>query len=81
MTKASIRDLRTRFPKVRRLLEQQGEIVVTDRGEPILILLPYTARRTRPRTVDYFARLRRRMPKPLSKSARQALDEADRGER
>ena len=30
MKTASIRDLRTQFPRVRRLLEQEGEIVVTD---------------------------------------------------
>jgi hypothetical protein len=31
MSTASIRDLGTRFPYVRRLLEQEGEIIVAER--------------------------------------------------
>ena len=82
MKTATIRDLRTRFPRVRRMLEQEGQIVVTDRGRPVILLQPYhhpTARRS-PR-IDYYARLRRRMPKPLTAAARRALHEADREER
>ncbi len=82
MVTATIRDLRTRFPRVRRLLEQQGEIVVTDRGRPVIVLRPYAARRRRPGApIDYYARLLRRMPRPLSAAERRALDEADRAER
>lgn len=82
MKTATIRDLRTRFPKVRELLEREGEIVVTDRGRPVITLRMYEAKpKSAPPGVDYYARLRRRMPKPLSSAARRQLDEADRGER
>ena len=82
MTKASIRDLRTRFPYVRRLLEREGEVIVTDRGRPVVVLRLYEHRAEAPGpVVDYFARLRKRMPKPMSRSARRALDEANRAER
>lgn len=82
MKTATIRDLRTQFPKVRRMLEQEGQLVVTDRGRPVILLQPYHERAARRGTqLDYYARLRRRMPKPLTAVARQALDEANRGER
>ena len=82
MKTATIRDLRTRFPKVRRMLEQEGQLVVTDRGRPVILLQPYHERAARRGTpVDYYARLRRRMPDPLTAVARRALDEANRGER
>jgi len=79
---ATIRDLRTRFPTIRRMLEQEGQLVITDRGRPIILLQPYHERVAQRGTrVDYYARLRHRMPKPLTAAARRALDEADRAER
>jgi antitoxin (DNA-binding transcriptional repressor) of toxin-antitoxin stability system len=82
MTTATIRDLRTRFPEVRKLLDQEGEVVVTDRGRPIVVLRVYDGEKRRPpASFDYLGRLRRRMKKPLSKAARSALDEANRAER
>jgi antitoxin (DNA-binding transcriptional repressor) of toxin-antitoxin stability system len=82
MKTASIRDLRTQFPKVRRLLEQEGEIIITDRGQPVVVLRPYAPPpRATAKALDYYARLRRRMPRPLSAKARRELDEANRGER
>ena len=82
MKTATIRDLRTKFPEVRKLLEREGEIVVTDRGRPVVVLRNYDARATgKIPPVAYYARLRRRMPKALSKAGRRALDEADRAER
>jgi hypothetical protein len=63
-------------------LEQDGEVIVTDHGRPIAILKQFVERQTtRPSSIDYYARLRRRMPKPIAKAARRALDEADRAER
>lgn len=82
MKTATIRDLRTRFPEIRKLLEREGEIVVTDRGKPVVLLRTYdgsTAQRSAP--VNYYGRLRQRMPKRLTQAQRRALDEADRGER
>lgn len=82
MITATIRDLRTRFPYVRRLLEREGEVVVTDRGRPVVVLRLFEPRPAgKPRPIDYYARLKRRMPKPLSRTARTALDEDNRGER
>ena len=82
MKTATIRDLRTQFPKIRRMLEQEGQLVVTDRGRPVILLQPYRERvAARSKRIDYYARLRRRMPQPLTAAARQALHEADRGER
>ena len=82
MKTASIRDLRTRFPEVRKLLEREGEVIVTDRGKPVIVLRTYDARAaTKQAPVDYLKRLRRRMPTSISAADRSALDEANRGER
>lgn len=82
MSRATVRDLRTRFPSVRKLLEQEGEVVVTERGRPILVLRPYEgAAKRRSAPIDYYARLRQRMPKAISSQVRRDLDEAERGER
>lgn len=82
MATATVRDLRTRFPHIRHLLEQEGEIVVTDHGSPVAILRPFKGRKNATSVaLDYYARLRRRMPKPITMAARRALDEVDRDER
>jgi antitoxin (DNA-binding transcriptional repressor) of toxin-antitoxin stability system len=81
MKTATIRTLRTQFPRVRQLLAQEGEVVVTERGKPVIVLRPYVARARAAKRVDYYARLRNRMPSPLSRTQREALDQADRGER
>jgi len=82
MPTASVRDLRTRFPRVKALVDREGEVVVTDHGRPAYVLRPYAPpARLRRSEVDYWARLRRRQPRPLSAARRRALDDADRGER
>jgi antitoxin (DNA-binding transcriptional repressor) of toxin-antitoxin stability system len=82
MKTATVRDLRTRFPTIRRMLEQERQIVITHRGRPVMLLQPYQERVSRRISrVDYYARLRRRMPRPLTAAARRRLDEADRAER
>ena len=82
MATASVRDLRTSFPRVRALIARDGEVVVTERGKPAFVLRPYLAPATpHPRRIDYWARLTARQPKPLSAARARALDEADRGER
>jgi antitoxin (DNA-binding transcriptional repressor) of toxin-antitoxin stability system len=81
MKTASIRDLRTQFPKVRRLLEHEGQIEVTDRGRPIALMRPYDVpARRRPAPFDYYRRLRR-MPRRISDAGLREIDEADRAER
>ena len=37
-----IRDLRNRFPKVRRLVESHGEVILTEKGKPRYRLTLYT---------------------------------------
>jgi antitoxin (DNA-binding transcriptional repressor) of toxin-antitoxin stability system len=82
MATATIRDLRTQFPRLKEIIAKEGELIVTDRGRPAYILRSYTARRpAKPSGVDYFARLANKQPRPLSARASEALDEANRGDR
>jgi prevent-host-death family protein len=81
MKTATIRDLRTQFPRIRRIVEEEGQVVVTERGRPVMLLQPYRERPKRRTPVDYYERLRRRMPKPLHAAAARAMREADRDER
>ncbi|MBI2496779.1 MAG: hypothetical protein HYV75_02225 [Opitutae bacterium] len=82
MNQASIRQLRTEFPKVRAMIEREGGVVVTERGQAAYVIKPYTAPRKkgRPEKFDYYARLIKRMPKPISAEASRAMD-ADRNDR
>ena len=79
---ATIRDLRNHFPRVKKLVEEEGEVVVTDQGTPRFRLTLYTpADEKTPPPKDYLARLRRHQPRPISAAAAAALDEANRGKR
>jgi len=82
MAKASIRQLRTEFPKVRALIEREGEVVVTERGQAAYVIRPYQPpkQQKKAKPFDYYARLIKRMPKPISAEASRALD-ADRDDR
>jgi len=82
MNKASIRQLRTEFPKVRAMIAREGEVVVTERGQAAYVIKPYAApRKKRAAKKDYYARLLSNMPKPISAEASRAIDELNRGER
>jgi antitoxin (DNA-binding transcriptional repressor) of toxin-antitoxin stability system len=82
-TTASIRDLRNQFPKVKKLLEDEGEVVVTEHGTPRYRLTRYMRDegRAAPAAKDYLQRLRRHQPRPLSAAASKRLDERNRGQR
>ncbi len=82
-SRASIRDLRNRFPKVRRLVESQGEVLLTDRGVPPYRLSRYSGARVvhEPAPKDYLARMKRLQPSPMSAAAARALHEENRGGR
>ena len=80
MTKATVRDLRTNFPKLKRLLEDEEEVVITDHGTPVAVLKRVEPSVKRPKPLDYFERLKRRMPKAISSHQRKMLDD-DREER
>jgi antitoxin (DNA-binding transcriptional repressor) of toxin-antitoxin stability system len=78
----SIRDLRNRFPKVRKLVESQGEVILTEKGKPRYRLTLYTAESTAtPARVDYWARLNSYQPRAMTKAQARALHEENRGER
>lgn len=84
MKTASVRQLRTEFPKVRDMIEREGEVVVTERGQAAYVIRPYTPppkKKTKAEPFDYYARLIKRMPKPISAAASRAIDEMNRGER
>jgi len=80
---ATVRDLRNRFPSIRKLVEREGEVVVTERGTPRYRLTSYSrARRSNPAPhKDYLKRLRRHQPRPISTAAAEALHDANRGAR
>ena len=80
---ASIRELRNRFPRIKKLVHQEGEVVVTDHGMPRYRLTLYTPPRRKPASApkDYLARLRRHQPRPMSRAAAVALHDLNRGER
>jgi antitoxin (DNA-binding transcriptional repressor) of toxin-antitoxin stability system len=80
---ATIRELRNQFPKVRELVDREGEVIVTEQGTPRYRLVPFRSRQAgkAPAAKDYMARLRRHQPRPLSRAAAKALDAANRGDR
>lgn len=78
----SIRDLRNHFPKVRKLLEAQGEVLLTEKGKPRYRLTAYSsADSTRPPPVDYWARLQSYQPRSLTQVQAEALHDENRGDR
>ena len=80
---ATVRDLRNRFPMVRKLVESEGEVLLTERGKTRYRLTLYTPAHSakEPALKDYMARMKRHQPKPISRAAAKALDEDNRGER
>ncbi len=82
MSSATVRDLRNRFPQVRKLVESSGEVVLTERGIPRYRLALYVPPRVAtPQPVDYWSRLCSYQPRPLTKAQSAALRSANRGER
>jgi antitoxin (DNA-binding transcriptional repressor) of toxin-antitoxin stability system len=82
MSTATIRELRTSFPKIRTRIEREGEVIITDRGKAAFVLRAYTEQPKKSKAQpDYYARLLSYMPKPISREAMEALDDANRGDR
>jgi antitoxin (DNA-binding transcriptional repressor) of toxin-antitoxin stability system len=83
MATVTIRNLRNEFPKVKEVVEAEGEVIVTDNGRPRYKLVLYTpappAKTTRAK--DYMARMRQHQPRPLSAAAAKSLHEESRGNR
>jgi antitoxin (DNA-binding transcriptional repressor) of toxin-antitoxin stability system len=82
MASATVRDLRNHFPKVRKLVESEGEVLLTEKGKPKYRLALYTpARVQRPAPVDYWARLNAYQLGPLTEAQVRELHEENRGDR
>ena len=83
MATATVRDLRNHFPKVKELVETDGEVIVTEKGQPRYKLTLYTPAQPRKSrgAKDYMSRLRRYQPRPISAAATKSLDDENRGER
>ena len=83
MASATVRDLRNRFPKVRKLVEADGEVVLTERGKARYRLTLYTPAESEkaPTAKDYMERMRRHQPRPVARAAAKAFDDENRGER
>jgi antitoxin (DNA-binding transcriptional repressor) of toxin-antitoxin stability system len=83
MAVTTIRALRNHFPKVKSLVEAEGEVIVTDKGEPKYKLILYSPVRPRKSVPpkDYVTRLSRYQPRPLSRAAAESLNAESRGDR
>lgn len=79
---ASIRQLRTDFRTVKRKVEEFGRVTITDNGVPSYDLIPSAKRpKKRPPLPDYYARLLKEQPVPLTAEQSRRLHEENRGER
>ena len=80
---ATLRELRNRFPAIRKMVEEEGAILVTERGVPKYRLTSYSPQQQKApaQAKDYLQRLRRHQPRPLSAAAAKALHDHNRGER
>jgi antitoxin (DNA-binding transcriptional repressor) of toxin-antitoxin stability system len=78
----TIRDLRNHFPKVRKLVETEGEVLLTEKGKPKYRLMLYTPspdKKAPP--VDYWARLNSYQPESMTEAQARAVHEDNRGDR
>ena len=77
---ATVRELRTDFRSVKRRIEEHGEVVITDRGEPTYLIKPLPPKPKRVAAPpDYYSRLRKRQPRPISAKETQRFWEEERG--
>jgi antitoxin (DNA-binding transcriptional repressor) of toxin-antitoxin stability system len=79
---ATIRDLRNHFPKVRKLVESDGEVLLSERGKAKYRLTLHTPPSDKtPAPVDYWARLTAYQPVAITAAQAQSLREENRGDR
>jgi len=79
---ATIRDLRNRFPKIRKIVEAEGEVLLSENGKTkyrLTLHTPPAAKRLAP--VDYWARLTGYQPVAITAAQARALHEENRGDR
>ena len=78
----TIRDLRNKFPKIRKLVEADGEVLLSESGRTKYRLVLHTERPAKaPPPVDYWARLTAYQPTPLTAAQSRALHDENRGDR
>jgi hypothetical protein len=77
---ASVREIRTDFRSVKRKIEMHGEVVITDNGVPRFLLkaLPRSPVKRGPMP-DYYGRLLKQRPSPVSAKETRKLCEENRG--
>jgi antitoxin (DNA-binding transcriptional repressor) of toxin-antitoxin stability system len=81
-SRATIRDLRNHFPKVRKMVESEGEVLLTEKGKPRYRLTLYTpAPIETPPAIDYWARLTAYQPQTMTEGEARSLDDENRGDR
>jgi antitoxin (DNA-binding transcriptional repressor) of toxin-antitoxin stability system len=81
-SRLTVRDLRNHFPKVRKLVESEGEVLLTEKGEPRYRITAYEPSAVHePPAVDYWARLNSYQPNELSEAQARSLHDENRGER
>ena len=78
---ATIRELRIDFRAVKRKIEQHGQVVITDHGQPAYIIKPLVAEGPKKKSPlpDYYARLLKRQPTALSTNATRQFWQEERG--
>jgi antitoxin (DNA-binding transcriptional repressor) of toxin-antitoxin stability system len=79
---ASVRDLRNHFPKIRKILEEDGEVLLTESGTAKYKLVAYSVPPQKtPPAIDFWVRLNSYQPKQISAEASRALADENRGDR
>lgn len=80
---ASIREIRTDFRSVKKKMEEHGEVIITDHGAPAYVLkpVPRPKPKRRPPIPDYYARLLKTQPKPMTNEQSRLFWELERGDR
>ena len=68
---------------MKKKVEEHGEVIISDRGEPAYVLKPVVRPKPKGRTPvpDYYARLLKSQPIPLSKEKTELFWEEERGNR
>jgi hypothetical protein len=82
MRTTTVRELRGSFPKVKKMIETEGSVIVSDYGEPKYLITLYSPPpKGKPPTKDYLARLKKFQPLPMSAASSDALRDENRGDR
>jgi antitoxin (DNA-binding transcriptional repressor) of toxin-antitoxin stability system len=79
---ATIRELRNDFPRIKKLVDVEGEVIVTDKGTPRYRLTSFTPpRKKKPTPKDYLGRMARHQPRAMTRRVSRSLHEENRGDR